>query len=178
MGQHWGPRDGGWLETAPAESDWVFRELSAALEHDLPVLPVVLDTDLNEIRTSLPSELPEPFEILFDMNAVPLRSGRDIDNDFRLVAATIHKLARPAPVPKVDSRQELLIRFLTKSDRRAFNAARIKHWGGKKLGVRKFRRWSTEEIEGLLRNLVTAGRVTTMTGRRGGTLFGVPPVPE
>lgn len=71
------------------QNDYVRFEIETALEHGIPVIPLLLDVDMP--RTE---DLPESLRRLSHRNAVRLRPGPDLDGDTRRLAKGIRRMAQ------------------------------------------------------------------------------------
>jgi hypothetical protein len=54
-----------------------------------------------------------------------------------------------------------------------FNAERVRYWGSTKKGFEALARHSVDDIRYAIFDLVTEKKVTTMTSRKGTTLYGI-----
>ena len=76
-------------------SDFVHIEIRAALERDIPVIPVLVE------RTNMPRDrdLPEPLRPLAFRNAISVRADPDFHNDMERLCRALSSVLKRAPKP-------------------------------------------------------------------------------
>lgn len=94
IGQRWFGADGGRLRL-DEESDPVRIEVRAALDRNIPVIPVLVD------GAAMPGadELPEPLRPLAFRNACPVDSGRDFHAHVDRLIRSMDRILGAGPIP-------------------------------------------------------------------------------
>jgi TIR domain-containing protein len=75
IGPQWSGTDGRIPPRLFDEDDWVRLEIDKALQHGIPIIPVVVDS----MPMLKPAELPPSLRAFANLHAIPLDSGRDFN---------------------------------------------------------------------------------------------------
>lgn len=90
IGKHWlSTADDTGAHRIVAPDDFVRWEIETALHEEISVIPLLID----DATMPTPDELPESLRDFAFKNALRIRSGRDIDQDLRMLVKAIERIA-------------------------------------------------------------------------------------